>query len=48
MIKKKWEHLVILQIINTGGVYFRDGEEIYAKFWNSKGEPVDSLDEANK
>ena len=27
---------------------FEDGEEVSAKYWNSKGEPVDSLEEANK
>ena len=25
---------------------YKDGEEISAKYWNSKGEPVDSLEEA--
>ncbi|MDA7605943.1 toxin-antitoxin system YwqK family antitoxin [Verrucomicrobiales bacterium] len=27
---------------------FKDGELISAKYWNSKGEPVDSEEEANK
>tara|TARA_B100001057_G_scaffold287887_1_gene287941 strand:- start:1514 stop:2272 length:759 start_codon:yes stop_codon:yes gene_type:complete len=27
---------------------FEDGEEVSAKYWNSKGEPVDSLEEAEK
>ena len=33
-----------------GEVNFKDGKVIEGskKFWNSKGEPVDSLEEANK
>ena len=27
---------------------YKDGEEISAKYWNNKGEPVDSLEEAEK
>ena len=27
---------------------FKDGKRIYEKYWNSKGEPVDSLEEARK
>ena len=27
---------------------FKDGELIYEKFWNSKGEPVDTYEEAQK
>ena len=27
---------------------FKDGEKVSAKYWNSKGEPVDSLEEAKK
>ena len=30
------------------GENFKDGELISAKYWNSKGEPVDSEEEANK
>jgi antitoxin component YwqK of YwqJK toxin-antitoxin module len=31
-----------------GEVTYKDGEMISAKWWNSKGEPVDSREEANK
>ena len=27
---------------------YKDGEKVSAKYWNSKGEPVDSLEEAKK
>ena len=31
-----------------GEAYFKDGVQISVKFWNSKGEPVDSLRESGK
>ena len=27
---------------------YKDGEKVSAKYWNSKGEPVDSVEEAKK
>ena len=31
-----------------GEAYFKDGVQISVKFWNSKGEPVDTLRESDK
>ena len=46
----KWDGLWVVWHKNgqKESEHYRDGSKISEKFWNSKGEPVDSREEANK